>query len=183
MLLHIAEGVPFQSTLPRGERLSHRHVGRSSGNFNPRSHEGSDLTKTNAMGTPFCISIHAPTRGATSRQEQGGGTDTFQSTLPRGERPPDAYTKLTDPSAFQSTLPRGERRGRQTLRGGRMIYFNPRSHEGSDPMSPKMSPKCRHFNPRSHEGSDSCTSRSPCTGSHFNPRSHEGSDIGRLLFS
>ena len=32
----------FQSTLPRGERQKCRHQSKMSGNFNPRSHEGSD---------------------------------------------------------------------------------------------------------------------------------------------
>ena len=54
------------------------------------------------------ISIHAPTRGAT-----------FANAI-----------KL-DKLLFQSTLPRGERRlYTQTIR--RKMYFNPRSHEGSD---------------------------------------------------
>ena len=54
----------FQSTLPRGERQKCRHQSKMSGNFNPRSHEGSDK---NADTNPKCpgISIHAPTRGAT----------------------------------------------------------------------------------------------------------------------
>ena len=54
--------------------------------FNPRSHEGSDLNKMYKVERDT-ISIHAPTRGATL------GcfvimlmAATFQSTLPRGER-------------------------------------------------------------------------------------------------
>ena len=100
------------------------------------------------------ISIHAPTRGATfmpmlknyldkdfnPRSHEGsddyanidqGGDPTFQSTLPRGER-------LTTNAwfififLFQSTLPRGERLTLMTL-PSISYYFNPRSHEGSDP--------------------------------------------------
>ena len=63
-----------------------------------------DIVKT----LPTVISIHAPTRGATT-------TKNLQKNL----------------SVFQSTLPRGER-----LSYGLVIfkteYFNPRSHEGSD---------------------------------------------------
>ena len=36
-------GVTFQSTLPRGERPGRNRRGRGRGNFNPRSHEGSDI--------------------------------------------------------------------------------------------------------------------------------------------
>ena len=54
--------------------------------FNPRSHEGSDLAAT-------CYS--PPLR-------------LFQSTLPRGERLAVVFS-LIEPVKFQSTLPRGER--------------------------------------------------------------------------
>ena len=54
----------FQSTLPRGERPCAPDTWTISGNFNPRSHEGSD-----------CISI-----------QHAAGYQKFQSTLPRGER-------------------------------------------------------------------------------------------------
>ncbi len=76
------------------------------------------------------ISIHAPTRGATS-------TIRFSATWKK----------------FQSTLPREERRTRrQTGRPG--SNFNPRSHERSDSVGyfPIFRPE--HFNPRSHERSD-----------------------------
>ena len=55
----------FQSTLPRGERRVPSRCNQTDGNFNPRSHEGSD-DKLLSSGL-YCIdiSIHAPTRGAT----------------------------------------------------------------------------------------------------------------------
>ena len=54
------------------------------------------------------ISIHAPARGATSFSRQDFISQSFQSTLPRGER---LYCNVTSAllSEFQSTLPRGER--------------------------------------------------------------------------
>ena len=77
-------------------------------------------------------------------------------------------------------------------------YFNPRSHEGSDPkgrgtyrrgyisiLAPtrgatrfRLSARYfkNYFNPRSHEGSDRCVSDCKVRKSYFNPRSHEGSD-------
>ena len=97
----------FQSTLPRGERLhpvqrSHQiqyfnprsHEGSDAKisksrcfwmNFNPRSHEGSDAVLPWA-GSFKTISIHAPTRGATSMVHTIEMMCIFQSTLPRGER-------------------------------------------------------------------------------------------------
>ena len=59
--------------------------------FNPRSHEGSDVQR----GKIF-YSLRR-----------------FQSTLPRGERP-DKYAIDINDFVFQSTLPRGERLGRLT---------------------------------------------------------------------
>ena len=76
----------FQSTLPRGERLNLWYDGNRTKDFNPRSHEGSDIGNTDikSIGDDFnprshegsdvelvkryehvAISIHAPTRGAT----------------------------------------------------------------------------------------------------------------------
>ena len=80
------------------------------------------------------------------------------------------------------------------------MYFNPRSHEGSDIRHCGHLLEYPHFNPRSHEGSDSLLNFSivsakgisihaPTRGAtifsgaacadreYFNPRSHEGSDI------
>ena len=55
----------FQSTLPRGERRKGASAARPPKNFNPRSHEGSDVFETRTCDK-MEISIHAPTRGATS---------------------------------------------------------------------------------------------------------------------
>ncbi len=57
------------------------------------------------------------------------------------------------------------------------IYFNPRSHEGSDDrLGVEPSLQC-NFNPRSHEGSDVYHGNVLTGESYFNPRSHEGSDV------
>ena len=57
----------FQSTLPRGERLrAGLSVCSFSPCFNPRSHEGSDVRKQLQVRLYRAVSIHAPTRGATS---------------------------------------------------------------------------------------------------------------------
>ena len=57
-------GCIFQSTLPRRERRLFVLWHILFINFNPRSHEGSDEGKSPVVGQS-CISIHAPTKGAT----------------------------------------------------------------------------------------------------------------------
>ena len=143
----------FQSALPRGER---QQIGGSpdedrnisihaptrgatsavlllpvaTSNFNPRSHEGSDLRQSastcqksfqstlprgerqaadSIQARKGIISIHAPTRGATKQYRAKTNVNAkFQSTLPRGERQISTYPVLWR-QKFQSTLPRGER--------------------------------------------------------------------------
>ena len=55
----------FQSSLPRGERPTPKPATTAGSDFNPRSHEGSDGC-TGSVCTDLCISILAPTRGATA---------------------------------------------------------------------------------------------------------------------
>ena len=62
-------------------------------NFNPRSREGSDsFFKTPFQ--PFVISIHAPAKGATILFTVFVHSVSFQSTLPRRERPKELITNL-----------------------------------------------------------------------------------------
>ena len=77
----------FQSTLPREERRPHHSPLLSSGlYFNPRSHERSDEI-CHSLAIVHKISIHAPTRGATSHSPVLAlCLLLFQSTLPREER-------------------------------------------------------------------------------------------------
>ena len=105
----------FQSTLPRGERRRHQQTFRYIIlNFNPRSHEGSDLMIVSSIDT-LIISIHAPTRGATKFEKNPMKLSTFQSTLPRGERREIQSIPIILCNRFQSTLPRGERREIQSI--------------------------------------------------------------------
>ena len=166
----------FQSTLPQGERriCQCRVFGRErisihaptrgatsdvavltggTGNFNPRSHKGSDQAGMGpeprpgisihapTRGATYCfydtarllyISIHAPTRGATQaakpvllrRRE-------FQSTLPQGERLVCGQTKTFGKAISIHAPTRGATGPRIGCRGPR-DDFNPRSHKGSD---------------------------------------------------
>ena len=100
---------PFQSTLPRGERLlpssvvmaghqsfnprsregSDDHISRPSYrpiSFNPRSREGSDHPRSRLLAS--FSSFNPRSREGSDKEEEPGlqPIETFQSTLPRGER-------------------------------------------------------------------------------------------------
>ena len=77
------------------------------------------------------ISIHAPTRGATLELRIAAHYANISILAPtRGAT--KILPTLAPNTKFQSSLPRGERlRGEMVLVFG-SIYFNPRSHEGSD---------------------------------------------------
>ena len=77
----------FQSTLPREERrYPHGLQSLLFHNFNPRSHERSDIPAGSFHCCLHYISIHAPTRGATAFNFKWSLPHLFQSTLPREER-------------------------------------------------------------------------------------------------
>ena len=142
----------FQSTLPRGERLSifessntsriiSIHAPARGATYFPTCHffDNSISIHAPARGATNIrftsaslnsISIHAPARGATCCLVAMKITLQFQSTLPRGERPRRAH-EISVLSSFQSTLPRGERRVFFKVRFF-LNHFNPRSREGSD---------------------------------------------------
>ena len=148
----IIERNKFQSTLPRRERLCIPQTLPRCGYFNPRSREGSDFfpvlshvwivnfnpRSREGSDSPWIkhtdvpdISIHAPAKGATIRTLLFHCLCEFQSTLPRRERP-ISKPSTTNTAKFQSTLPRRERRHSCCQSHTWIIYFNPRSREGSD---------------------------------------------------
>jgi len=99
----------FQSTRPRGARL-HALPRRlpCAQCFNPRAHAGRDFKMLDGLRTMFHVSIHAPTRGATSILASRAAFRRFQSTRPRGARQkPAAFLQIA--VLFQSTRPRGAR--------------------------------------------------------------------------
>ena len=122
--------MPFQSTLPREERLSlclNCGIKKEFQSTLPRE-ERRTAEKSTAL--PKLISIHAPTRGATQATRIGLFISKFQSTLPREER-----------HANGRFAPKGR-------------DFNPRSHERSDRCKCGNLMQVSNFNPRSHERSD-----------------------------
>ena len=124
----------FQSTLPQGER--HQCVFLDKCDmlyFNPRSHKGSDKRKCD-VSELYAISIHAPTRGATSGFSRGANCDIYFN--PRSHKGSDLFFLIAQCRAFN---------------------FNPRSHKGSDFHSVLCQLRAPYFNPRSHKGSDYVT--------------------------
>ena len=91
------------SDMPEYDRM------RDLDNFNPRSHEGSDSSKIGQNSDTFRISIHAPTKGATSSSFHSGIR--FLYFNPRSHEGSDIYAgaSMTSLPIFQSTLPRRER--------------------------------------------------------------------------
>ncbi len=99
----------FQSTFPRGERLSEMVGGAWENNFNPRSRVGNDGSYPDASGEPP-ISIHVPAWGTTFRV-------------------------TWKPSFIENFNPRS-RVGNDKIQHAVMVigcgYFNPRSRVGND---------------------------------------------------
>ena len=75
--------------------------------FNPRTHTGCDVV-SDELEQVEKVSIHAPTRGATSYPTNWNKSKKFQSTHPHGVRPIHLIF-LTDFILFQSTHPHGVR--------------------------------------------------------------------------
>ncbi len=75
--------------------------------FNPRTHTGCDTTSA-VISVAALVSIHAPTRGATSSRRLKSRHRGFQSTHPHGVRH-DLVNEPSRVAAFQSTHPHGVR--------------------------------------------------------------------------
>ena len=123
------KAIRFQSTLPRRERHRNTKSKVEKFYFNPRSREGSDNEYKKKMGLTT-ISIHAPAKGATNGRDMVYAKRVISIHAPaKGATTilPEGRTICT----FQSTLPRRERRQKNNPLP-LILYFNPRSREGSD---------------------------------------------------
>ena len=152
----IANDKAFQSTHPHGVRHACSRIPvLCIGCFNPRTHTGCDFAPF-ASGDYAIVSIHAPTRGATSSLLQPvRRSDGFQSTHPHGVRlggcrgaiinkkvsihaPTRGATKVESKrkirEMFQSTHPHGVRLI-LCVDSHLEMSFNPRTHTGCDHKS------------------------------------------------
>ena len=141
----------FQSTLPRREWREKTFLDRIPNNFNPHSHEGSDIGAVRAKDEKR-ISIHTPTKGVTPQRCYHRCGAAFQSTLPRREWP-----ILFPLHLF-------------------LCHFNPHSHEGSDlERMEYIGIECISIHTPT-KGVTAVFSNIQAVFQDFNPHSHEGSD-------
>ena len=164
----------FQSTHPRGVRLIwYTKCFIAPSYFNPRTHVGCDaqreadarkslisihaptwgatLVKRKKSVKP-CISIHAPTWGATNFDKINQKICKFQSTHPRGVRPPFF-------NYFVNSL-----------------HFNPRTHVGCDLWVFHLQKTSIEFQSTHPRGVRLPISRDLICRMNFNPRTHVGCD-------
>ena len=168
----------FQSTPPHGGRRNEpRRHGAPHKGFNPRPHMGGDSNDCICLAAD-CVSIHAPTWGATSLPATGSHRqDCFN---PRPHMGGDGMALHHEAS---------------------QDCFNPRPHMGGDCVIAPISIAFQSFNPRPHMGGDTgkvyvvegqfVSIHAPTWGatepsahgrnykSSFNPRPHMGGDLGK----
>ena len=188
----------FQSTFPRGER--HRRMWERIINamrFNPRSHEGNDMSSSSLLRFPF-VSIHVPTRGTTQNGRKDNGNIQVSIHVPtRGttcHAPPDPqYGTRFNPRSHEGNdrfLPGNDQLPLQvsihvptrgTTRGGaksfdsKIVSIHVPTRGTTSRLFRRRSIS-HSFNPRSHEGNDRGSLRKRKIRLRFNPRSHEGND-------
>ena len=95
--------------------------------FNPRTHTGCDSVNFLSISCIYCVSIHAPTRGATCKTCLNMYITTFQSTHPHGVRP-CAGGAIPVGMVFQSTHPHGVRPSSCSLPGFSIPFQSTHPH-------------------------------------------------------
>ena len=155
----------------------------------------------NEASTPYRVSIHAPTGGATTIRQKNCSTGmSFNSRARRG-RDPMWRCMASKASAFQFTRPQGARqivvrqkierigfnsrarRGRdrrETSRAKTVYSFNSRAHKGRDKATLSALQRQTGFNSRAHKGRDTSSCFKSCCYASFNSRAHKGRDISLL---
>ena len=142
--------------------------------FNPRTHEGCDPL-SDVWQRCRIVSIHAPTKGATTISACTALGGPFQSTHPRRVRhQSDAGTSTSGVSIHAPTKGATPR---PRLADGASPSFNPRTHEGCDFATNVLTIRFPCFNPRTHEGCDLVYNTNYILPESFNPRTHEGCDV------
>ena len=144
--------------------------------FNPRSYKRSDSRTSSKYDRSDFISIHAPTRGATtSFAATICKLRLFQSTLLQEERLGADIMFLCSDNISIHAPTRGATRFR--FRDNiSTFYFNPRSYKRSDLQDFNTKFLHLYFNPRSYKRSDFYCGICGSCSYHFNPRSYKRSD-------
>ena len=141
----------FQSTLPRRSDVKENESYYRKRCFNPRSRVG-ERPSPRRSGRGDTVSIHAPAGSDSASPGMGRSRNvTFQSTLPRGERPFPALGSLA-PLSFNPRSPRGsDREMGNRFWAGKVSIHAP---AGSDYRLFFNRFTVTSFNPRSRAGSD-----------------------------
>ena len=172
----------FQSTHPHGVRLTIEARRTLNNRFNPRTHTGCDLDSYKIV-LVWRVSIHAPTRGATSCKRAvdlslsvsihaptRGATRNWAvyhlvpyCFNPRTHTGCDTkgYSNYLASGMFQSTHPHGVRQGGQSLciAGKRFQSTHPHGVRLPLRLIPRLLSAC--FNPRTHTGCDTSAAPAP----------------------
>ena len=171
----VALSLIFQSTLLQEERPVLHSCLAIFENFNPRSYKRSDNQQIQNYGKVEIISIHAPTRGATTRNVMNSITALFQSTLLQEERRCNRHCDWCGRLISIHAPTRGA-----TRTYVRILYvsnnFNPRSYKRSDHVLEEFAWIIVYFNPRSYKRSDNIHGVIDIVDDNFNPRSYKRSD-------
>ncbi len=166
----------FQSTRPRGARLASSCSASRSDRFNPRARAGRDGIPT--AGRACCSSFNPRARAGrdspawalacasslcfnprarAGRDAQRGGDvvvgQRFQSTRPRGARPPVWYLPRSR-RPFQSTRPRGARRWTLGIPTSTRRFQSTRPRGARPAATDRPAAASRGFNPRARAGRD-----------------------------
>ena len=163
----------FQSTHPRGVRLSSPTLGSIGFYFNPRTHVGCDFPRPRVPPRRD-ISIHAPTWGATPSARAGSRRWRFQSTHPRGVRQVRRAFQ-GGVGGFQSTHPRGVRQGEKGDKGDKGISIHAPTWGATPAGSSPSGTKTISIHAPTW-GATSFSLAKSAASQDFNPRTHVGCD-------
>ena len=165
----------FQSTHPRGVRLTTTPLAQLLTNFNPRTHVGCDL---DFQGNGRHPGNFNPRTHVGCDEDSAHTKAELWDFNPRTHVGCDLLKSSTEfvPFLFQSTHPRGVRpTGGRLQARGRAISIHAPTWGATQPTA-RRSPSPWHFNPRTHVGCDLRISAAATLTFYFNPRTHVGCD-------
>ncbi len=169
----------FQFTRPRGARRGCEMTLSMCNSFNSRAHGGRDNGVHVISGNLF-VSIHAPTGGATRRQNLTTKEMMFQFTRPRGAR---LYcVRFAFARGVSIHAPTGGATVTSTSNASK-ARFNSRAHGGRDFRTADDSNVQISFNSRAHGGRDSQMCPRKAILRRFNSRAHGGRDGKKVPLS
>ena len=166
----------FQSTHPHGVRRYNRSAFFTDSKFQSTHPHGVRQQIVELITAKKEVSIHAPTRGATTDFHVYTNHDKFQSTHPHGVRH-YKYLLVRFPIEFQSTHPHGVRRAKLSFCNLRLRFQSTHPHGVRRLIVVVSRTITKSFNPRTHTGCDHLGKTVVLRQDGFNPRTHTGCDM------